>query len=174
MFGSNEFFIAALEERDLEFCKVLRNDPSTWKQLTDIKMLTSRGQSDWYDKLLKDPSRMYFIIWTRGSFDIDRLGIVRCDEIDRTNRSIRIGADIDKSHRGMGYGTKTFKLLLEYCFEYLNMHRVWLEVLDTNEVAIKLYKNAGFQLEGRKRDAIFRDGEYVDYLVMSILESEYH
>jgi len=39
----------------------------------------------------------------------------------------------------------------------MNMHRVWLAVLDYNQVGINLYKKHGFQEEGSYRDAIFRN-----------------
>jgi RimJ/RimL family protein N-acetyltransferase len=64
-------------------------------------------------------------------------------------------------------------MLLKYCFDYLGMHRVWLCVLDTNEVGIKLYVNSGFKLEGKYREAIWRDGGWHDYIVMSLLEGDY-
>lgn len=171
MFRHGDLYITALEESDLEFCKHLRNDPDTWKQLTDIQMLTTKGQENWYKSLLGDQKRKYFIVreYTGGQ----KIGLIRCDEVDQLNRSIRVGADVVKKERGKGHGTRIYKLLLDYCFNYLNMHRVWLEVLASNHIAIKLYENAGFRHEGVKREAIFRNGKYVDYLVMSILESEH-
>jgi RimJ/RimL family protein N-acetyltransferase len=53
------------------------------------------------------------------------------------------------------------------------MNRLWLLVLENNKVALSLYRKAGFVEEGRQRKAIFRDGRYLDYLMMSILRSEY-
>ena len=95
------------------------------------------------------------------------------DEIDKANRSIRVGADIVRELRGQGYGRKVYRLLKKYCFDYLNMHRVWLAVLDTNEAGRRLYESEGFEVEGRYREAIFRDGKYHDYILMSILEQQY-
>jgi len=46
-------------------------------------------------------------------------------------------------------------------------------VLETNQHAKRLYEKQGFITEGRLRDAVFRDGKYVDYIIMSILETEY-
>jgi RimJ/RimL family protein N-acetyltransferase len=55
----------------------------------------------------------------------------------------------------------------------MNLNRLWLLVLESNAHAIRLYQKQGFRLEGRMRQAVFRDGRYVDYLVMSILDGEY-
>jgi UDP-4-amino-4,6-dideoxy-N-acetyl-beta-L-altrosamine N-acetyltransferase len=172
MFSREDLSIRALEEKDLDFIKDLRNEPTTWYYLTSIEMLTSRGQLGWYNSLLQDSRRKYFVV--EDQILQKNIGIVRCDEIDHLNRSIRIGADVSPVYRGKGYGTRTYQLVLDYCFNFLNMNRVWLEVLDFNEVGIKLYEMVGFVREGCLRQAIYRDGKYHDYIVMSILREEYY
>ena len=37
---------------------------------------------------------------------------------------------------GLGIGKKVYKILLNYSFKYLNVNRVWLQVLSTNKNAI--------------------------------------
>lgn len=63
--------------------------------------------------------------------------------------------------------------VVDYGFRQLNLHRVCLTVLKTNERAIDLYNKLGFKTEGILRDEQFRDGHYIDVLVMSILEHEW-
>jgi len=63
--------------------------------------------------------------------------------------------------------------MLEYGFRELNLNRVDLSVLATNERAIGLYESLGFRHEGRLREAQFRSGQYVDVLLMAILAKEY-
>jgi RimJ/RimL family protein N-acetyltransferase len=46
--------------------------------------------------------------------------------------------------------------------------------MENNTIAINLYTKMGFCLEGTQRQAIFRDGKYVNYLMMSILKEEYN
>lgn len=170
MFEHGGIFIRVVEERDLEKMRALRNDPTTWMNLSDVTLITSLQQERWFERIAVATDRMYFAI---GDAERDFLGIVRCDEIDRTNRSIRIGCDIVPELRGRGYGSRTYDLMLKYGFDYLNMHRLWLLVIDTNSSALHLYEKKGFRGEGRYRDALFRDGMYHDYVVMSILEHEY-
>jgi RimJ/RimL family protein N-acetyltransferase len=180
MFASDSILFRPVEEQDLEAIRALRNDPSTWGQLTSIGHISAEAQQAWFAGLQCDPSRAYFAVLTEKRnehypvyFEGDFVGIIRMDEIDTVNRSIRVGADVVPALRGQGYGTRIYKALLKYCFDMLNVHRAWLLVLDTNEVGKKLYFNAGFKLEGKHREAIFRNGRFVDYLAMSILEDEY-
>jgi RimJ/RimL family protein N-acetyltransferase len=46
-------------------------------------------------------------------------------------------------------------------------------VFENNPRAIRAYEKAGFVHEGRLRQAEFKDGKYIDILVMSILKDEF-
>ena len=65
------------------------------------------------------------------------------------------------------------RLLLDFAFRDLNLHRVYLHVFDTNAAAIRIYEKVGFVREGVLRQAAHIDGRYVDVMVMSILREEY-
>lgn len=93
---------------------------------------------------------------------------------DWRNRSADVGIVIgERTHLGRGYGTAAMKLLLEYGFGELNLHRVSLRVYDFNARARRSYEKCGFQLDGTLRDDLFRDGVYHDVHVMSILRSKW-
>lgn len=170
MFVYNQLGIRVVEPTDLQEIRQMRNDPSTWIFLTDVRLITSAMQERWYTKIAEANDTKYFVVFDENH---PFIGLVRCDEIDQVNRSIRIGCDVVPTLRGIGYGGRIYDLMLKYCFHYLNMHRVWLLVLENNEIAIRLYLRKGFREEGRLREAIFRNGRYWDYIVMSIIDHEY-
>ena len=64
-------------------------------------------------------------------------------------------------------------LMLEHAFTRLDLHRVALSVFSFNERAIRAYRKAGFVVEGRAREAIWRDGRFWDEITMSVLEREW-
>lgn len=168
MFSYLDLSMKPIEEEDLEKLRKLRNDPSTWKHLGSVGMISKEEQAKWFQSLRS--SERYYLVETDLAVGI---GLIRTDKIDLVNRSIRIGADIFPGMRGLGYGTKIYDMLLRYCFDYLNMNRVWLLVLENNTIAQHLYRKLGFRLEGTMRKAIYRDGKYLDYHIMSILKEEY-
>ena len=161
--------IRPIEEKDLEKMASLRGDPRIWMMLGDISMINKSAQYQWFSGIQGDSKRRYFILCSKQQ---DFLGIVRMDEIDWINRSMRVGGDVIPEFHHQGHGTKMFEIIKKYCFDYLNMNRLWLLVLDTNSAALHLYTKAGFMEEGRQRQAIFRDGRYHDYIMMSLLQSE--
>ena len=83
---------------------------------------------------------------------------------------IRIG---EASQRGKGYGSDAVKLLLQFGFNDLNLHRIYLHVFSDNTAAIKSYLKCSFITEGELRQSVFIDGKYSDVTVMSILKEEF-
>jgi RimJ/RimL family protein N-acetyltransferase len=105
----------------------------------------------------------------------DRLiGSCAFSQLDGDNGSalyhITIG---EKELWGRGYGTEATQLMLGHAFGNLGLHRVSLAVFAFNERAIRSYRKVGFVVEGRAREAIFRDGRFWDEIEMSILEPEW-
>lgn len=72
-----------------------------------------------------------------------------------------------------GYGTEAIRLLLDYGFNYMNLHSVKLELMSFNERALKCYKKCGFKETGRIRENRFINGNYYDTITMDILEREF-
>ena len=102
------------------------------------------------------------------------LGCVYLLNIDRTNScadfSIMIG---DTQNRGKGLGSFATKEMLRHAFYDLNLHRVQLQVLTLNNRAINMYLKCGFVEEGIRRKAIFKNGRYIDIMMMSVLREDY-
>ena len=102
------------------------------------------------------------------------VGIVSLINIDYKNRSAECIIDIGvKNMWGKGIGTAAISLVLEFLFNELNLHRVYLQVFSFNERAIKLYEK-GFIHEGKFRQALYRRGKWHDIVIMSIMKKEYN
>lgn len=72
---------------------------------------------------------------------------------------------IEPGYWGKGFGTKTIQFLEEEVRKK-GYRRMECMVADTNPRAIRLYVQLGFELEGKKREAFFIDGRYVDLLML--------
>ncbi|MEU3626647.1 GNAT family N-acetyltransferase [Amycolatopsis coloradensis] len=101
------------------------------------------------------------------------LGEVVLSDFDGDNRSaaFRIaltGPDVF----GKGYGTEATKLILDFAFDVVGVHRVSLEVFDFNPRAQRVYEKCGFVREGLQREALWWDGEWHDVVTMAILKND--
>ncbi|MFD1093262.1 GNAT family N-acetyltransferase [Providencia vermicola] len=81
------------------------------------------------------------------------------------------GITVSETHQGKGIGSKLMQVMVDYCDNWLNVHRIELEVFATNGSGVGLYEKFGFVQEGRMRDYAFRDGQYVDAVMMSRIKS---
>lgn len=75
--------------------------------------------------------------------------------------------------QGRKIGETSTQLALDHAFDDLNLERIHLSVLTSNERAIRLYRKVGFHDEGVLRRAIFKHGVYQDVSIMAILREEY-
>ena len=109
------------------------------------------------------------------TLDEDKLiGTVGLERIDHVHRTATLGIFIgDKEYLSKGYGTEAIRLLLDYGFNYMNLHSVKLNLLSFNERALKCYKKCGFRETGRIRENRFINGKYYDTISMDILENEF-
>ena len=80
----------------------------------------------------------------------------------RSTATAPVGLDLVPEHRGKGLSAKVYAWLLDYLFHQLNMHMVYLEVLESNARAQHVYERLGFHIDGRLRQRIFRNGTYED------------
>jgi RimJ/RimL family protein N-acetyltransferase len=105
----------------------------------------------------------------------DRLiGTCALSQLDADNGSAMFHITIgEKDVWGRGHGTEATQLMLDHAFAGLGLHRVGLTVFSFNERAIRAYRSCGFVVEGRAREAIWRDGRWWDEMSMSILESDW-
>ncbi len=79
----------------------------------------------------------------------------------------------NREHWGKGYGGEALRLLLDYAFGELNLHRVQLTVFAYNERAIALYEKLGFVREGVYREFLLRDGVRYDMYLYGLLRREW-
>lgn len=151
-------------KRDLEFVNRIRNHYAP-EFLHDSRTFTLDETKQWFKKT--KPTFQMII------YDRKPVGYIRISNYDITNKRMMIGVDIAPEYTGRGIGNFVYVRLLELFFTEYKLHKISLEVLETNERAINLYKKIGFVEEGRKRDDIYKNGEWVDSIMMSILKSEY-
>jgi RimJ/RimL family protein N-acetyltransferase len=179
--------LRGVERADLPRFVAWLNDPEVKENLLMQTPLSQAMEDSWFESMLKRPVEEHpLIIEVRQAGDgvdgeadggdADWLPIGNCsiNDIHWSIRSAEVGIFIgEKALWNQGYGTQAMRLLLRHGFETLNLNRIFLRVFETNLRAVRSYEKAGFILEGRQRQAMYKDGRYIDVLVMSILRSEW-
>src|SRR6185312_2261295 len=102
------------------------------------------------------------------------IGVVSLTGIDPVHKRAELHIMLgDRAAHGHGIGTEATRAMLGHGFRDLNLHRIYLFVLDSNAAAQRMYEKAGFRHEGTMRDAAFKNGRYEDVHVMGLLASEF-
>lgn len=76
------------------------------------------------------------------------------------------------SHR-KGAGTESCSLMIHHGFQRLNLHRIHCGTFATNTGMIRVAKKLGMKEEGRRREAAFKNGVYVDVVEFGLLRTEF-
>ena len=167
---TNTLQLSLLEKNDLEFVKNLRMLPEVNSFLGTFTLLNDALQAEWFEKWLHSSSTRYLLVRSPQG---EKIGLVRLTDMDFINRSVCVGADIHPTFQNQGYGQQLYRQIFHLVFNDYNLHRAYLYVLENNARAIHVYKKMGFKQEGILRDAVFKHGCYKNYILMSILRSEY-
>jgi len=115
-----------------------------------------------------------FILAIVRKEDNRHIGNIALKRIDYIARSSEIAFLIgDKSCWGKGYGKEAGRLLLDHAFFALNLNRVYCGIFETNVAMQNLAEDLGMRVEGRRRQAAFKDNCYLDVIEYGVLRQEY-
>jgi len=86
-----------------------------------------------------------------------------------TRHTVTLGMSVANEWRDQGIGSKLMTRAITWTKNSEVVSRIELHVFARNEMAIHLYQKFGFATEGQRRRAIYRNGEYLDDLIMALL-----
>lgn len=126
---------------------------------------------DYVNRIVDDSTRYDFLIINEHD---DIIGESVINEIDWNARNAGFRICIFKTENcSKGLGKQVVYETMKVAFEFLNLHRIELEVFSYNKRAQHVYKQIGFHEEGVRKDALFIKGEYHDIHMMGLLENDW-
>jgi RimJ/RimL family protein N-acetyltransferase len=167
--------LRAVEAKDLEQLKHWRNLSSFRRNFREVRELSTENQLSWFNALHGNIQRdyMFSIVDLQNETLIGAGGLLYINWIIRSaDFSFYIGKDesyIDEK----GYAEDAARLLIDYGFNNLNLHKIWMELYEFDEKKITFFKNKfHFKTDGILRDNCFEDGRYWNSLIISLIEDE--
>lgn len=114
----------------------------------------------------------------RLMFSIENLegvtvGGINLNSIDERNGTFSIGMQVDRDHRGKGYGTAAMDIVLGYAFNERRLNKYYGAVLKGNIPSETMLKKLGCLEEGRRRQMVYTDGKYHDEILFGLLKEDY-
>ena len=113
---------------------------------------------------------MFTIVDLKTNLPVGAAGLLYINWIIRSaDFSFYIGDD-NKYIGNDGIAKESAKLLIDYGFNNLNLHKIWMELYEFDSQKINFFKNDfDFKQDGLLRDNCFEDGRYFDSLILSLL-----
>lgn len=165
------------EIRDVDFIYKCKSDEKLNQFVVgNFRKLTYEESVDWVKGVIRaDRKDMKF--WAICTNDVEKriVGWMSLSNIDHDNRSV--------CHHGIFIGDKDYQdglamfesmlLSMDYVFNTLGMHRIYGMCLSIHNTSPHMLKALGFSLEGVRKDAVIKNGNYCNILEYALLEDNY-
>jgi [ribosomal protein S5]-alanine N-acetyltransferase len=100
--------------------------------------------------------------------DSQHIGNIKLGPVDWHHSYADIGLIVgSKEHWGLGYGTESIKLVGDWAFATLQLHKLTAGFYDGNAGSMHAFEKAGFSNEARQSSHYHFEGEYIDRLIMA-------
>ena len=159
------------KERDLVNCQRWINDPELRRFLQNTSPITLKKEEEILDELTSNLGNVFLIIETKDGVPIGVMSVIKIDWIHRTAGT---GAMIgEKEYWGKGLGTDAKMILLNYLFNTLNLRKINSTAFAFNKRSVAYNQKCGYKIEGIKKSEWFRDGKYVDEVMLAVFKKDW-
>lgn len=172
MIGPN-ILLRAPEPADIDIIFRWENDTRIW-HLGNTLAPYSRFAIEQFvlntDNDIFSSKQLRLIIdWHSSDNGTITVGSIDLYDFDPFHKRAGIGILIDESARRKGFAIEALNLLIEYCFNTLNLHQLYCNIEQSNKESISLFSKAGFTACGTKKEWLFREGQWTDELMFQLV-----
>lgn len=169
-----------IEGKDIYLRELQKKDVDShylgWMNDNDVTRYLESRFEIWSIKKLKDyigeveenPDYVFLAVVLRDGNK--HIGNIKIGPINRFHMFADVGIIIgEKTFWGKGFAAETIKLVVDYAFNTLNLHKLTAGAYADNVGSIKAFKKAGFSVEGIRKKHYHYNGDYVDAVLLGIL-----
>lgn len=162
-----DIYLRLMTREDTDLIVKWRNKDFVRKNFIYQKPFTREGHLHWIETMVETGRVVQFLICTKDDVPV---GSVYLRDIDEVHHKAEYGIFIgEEDALSKGYGTEAARLMTEYAFRELKLHKLMLRVLAGNERAKRSYEKAGFVQEAYLKDDVCLEDGYRDVILMAIL-----
>lgn len=135
----------------------------------DFQKMTKENVLEYISNSFSDKTQNFAFV----DSDDNYLGTISLKNISLADRNAEYAIVTRAGAQGTGIAGQATVELLEYAFTSLELHRVYLNVLEENCRANSFYKKIGFKYEGTSREHLYINGEYKNLNWYAITNEEF-
>ena len=163
--------IRSYEISDKKALLIYANNYNISKNLRDSfpYPYTEREAQAWITAAINQNPELNFAIANTNEL-IGGIGISLQPDVYRF--SAEIGYWIAEPFWGKGIASLALVASCTYVFEQFDLNRIFAGAFQGNEASMHVLEKSGFKLEGRLRNAVYKDNRFKDQLMYSILKED--
>lgn len=158
-----QIYLRPITAEDTEMAVRWRNQPVVVENFIYRKPIRCEDHVNWLEnKVFKGLVHQFIVCRIEDGLP---LGSIYLQNFEEENRKAEWGIYLGEEQAyGKGIGTEAAKLILNYAFEELGMHKVVSRVLAKNKASIRMNEKAGYVKEAYLKDELFLDGRFEDLI----------
>lgn len=166
---SKQIFLRPLEKEDLVLRPKWFNDPEINNTLLMSIPIGYSQTLKWYENSLKDNSKLNLSICDIETEKV--IGMTGLLNINHLHQNAQFYITIgEKEYWGKRIPDEVIPLVVTHGFDELNLIKVYLWTINSNDRARKVYERNGFELEGIMKRQYFVRGKHQDLYQHAILK----
>ena len=176
MLSGKNVLLRPIKRSDISYFLKWFNDPEILQYLTLYLPMTEMSEEKFIEELgtTRARSDALFVIEVIEDASTKPIGNCGLHGTNPKDNHATFGIVIgEKDYWSKTYGTEAARLIINYGFQQLNLHRISSSAVAFNERSIRLHKKVGFREEGRLRQRMFKNGLYHDLVQFGILREEW-
>ena len=144
--------LRALEPDDIDLIYKWENNTDIWRVSNTLTPYAKHIIKAYIESAHLD---IYQTKQLRLIIETNNLPIGTIDLFDFDPYNLRAGVGIliaEDKDKQKGYATNSLNLFIDYAFKTLGLHQLYCNISESNIASLKLFKNAGFEIIGLKKD----------------------
>jgi diamine N-acetyltransferase len=170
--------LRAVEPADLNLLYDWENDPENWIVSNTTAPFSRHVLQKYIESAQHDiyEARQLRLMIDRLESDKDEevtLGIIDLFDFDPLHRRAGIGILIARQEDRMkGIASEALGILIDYAFGSLQLHQLYCNVSEDNPASLKLFEKYNFLKIGVKRDWVRKENEWVNVLLLQLINPQ--
>lgn len=160
--AGDQVFLRALESSDIDFLYQVENDMAIWELSGTLAPYSKELLRQYIDSAhldIYEAKQLRLCICENGTGTA--LGFVDLFDFEPCHKRVGVGIIIYRvDFQNKGIGSEALRLVEDYCFQILDLHQIYANVLEENQKSNYVFTKLGYQKVGIKKDWIYFNKEF--------------
>lgn len=169
---NKHIILRALEPTDVDFLYHIENNTNFWHLSNTLLPYSKEILKNYIFNAHEDiyTAKQYrFVICNTLN---KAVGLLDLFDFDPKNKKVGVGIIVIPSEQNKKIATHSLQLIINYCFNTLNTHQVYANILEDNHKSIRLFETLNFKKVGTKKDWTFHNGSYHNEILYQLINTK--